>query len=395
MINKKLVSKSKSTSLKRLLSFVFAAVILGAMFWLWRSQVTTPEIALISNSNSSESCRSNVASLSLSQECLTGTYTSATFTCSDGTKHTLGNINSCSVTADSLASVARRECGSTCSTPVPSPSPTPRPSSATPTPFPSAPPKTPVPSPSAVPAKPISCNVEIFNVPRTESGNTSGGSGLGYFKPEYLVTDHNTLTIKPGDRLAYRATLINDNSMSVGDTYTLRSTNYNGTAEPVARVLAMGGACSTASSEYPNTVNCQAHASINQNSYSVINASVVLEYKSGSKQDQLVGTTFTGKFGTKDINCPMKPIKYSVSTRPTPTPLPSAPAGCYYQERACIQGFLGGNCTPRLVCPPSPKPTSSPASSTTPISRPPFAQCYRECRQAGGNFFACVRSCMR
>lgn len=396
MIKKKINSTSRKQSQTKLLFAALALFLLGFAVWFWRTQLVAPQVAEISGSNN-QSCQSNITSLSLSQECMSGTYEQASYTCVDGTKHSMGG-NGCNLSVEQVIKKASLDCGQSCriatptptptSTPMPSPTMTPRPSMAT----------TPTPQASAL-TKQISCNVEVFKVPRTESGDTSGGSGLGYFKPEYLVADPNNLTVRSGDRLAYRVTLINENTVSVGDTYTLRSTNYNGTAEPVARILSMGGACSPANSEFPNAVYCQAHASIGPNSSVVSNAAVVLEYNSASSKIAQVGTTFTGRFGSRELNCPMKPVKYELSNRPTPTPLPSAPVGCYYQERSCIQGFFGGTCTPRLVCPSSPVPVASTAPNPSPVAsaptKPSFPQCYRTCRQNGSNFFACVRSCMR
>ncbi len=64
--------------------------------------------------------------------------------------------------------------------------------------------------------------------------------------------------------------------------------------------------------------------------------------------------------------------------RPTPTPLPIAPSGCYYQRRYCASSFFGGNCAPSLACP-KPVKQSYAACMKTCRANSPYARCFRAC----------------
>lgn len=375
---------------KWVLTSIVALVVLGVTLFI-RSLMVSPQVAEISGSSNLYGCTSNVATISLQQQCAFGSFKASSFKCRNS-ELGMGTVYPTCKSYSEIMAEAQRVCGQTCVYPSSTPYPTRTPMS---TPAPSGypyPTRTPMssPAPSVMPTPTpptghtnISCNVKIYKLKSTD--DLKANPKL-YATSDRLVDPAKT-RIMPGESYALMVDATSDTSLSTA-TVSAVTSNVAGSEEPI-KVVATTPYCSSTDSwgkymscTHPgvtyspgvtNRLDIGMTIQIQDNLYSHAKTSVRFGlYNILANGIGYSSECYATLMAAETTSTPVP----TAMPKPTPTPTPVPPIGCYYEKSVCLTGIFGGECKLLLQCP-TPTPTPAPpvasgvtSSTATPTMRP-------------------------
>lgn len=387
---------------------LLAIVLLLGGFWIVKSMMVSPQVALIANGGDQPvSCVSNIGTFTASDSCGQGMVNRVDYTClnSDKKGYEGGSAGDC---IDTYSAYVRATgyCGQTCTTPTATPQPScvPNPCPAdgracklaalppgqsycpigtsvpapsllpSPTPYPTLAPPSPTSTPSA---SVISCRPRIFKL----NANDNPKSNPMLYATSDREINPSSQRVKEGEYYAFLVEATSFQTMTVA-TVSASTQNLHGFNEPIEYQVAADFCRIEAQSKY---LSCfKGPYQLKANVPALLPVGGTFRVTSDIARTANTSITIKPYYITGSSSWDSKPCTYmmlaaeSVETAPTSTPVPTPAPGCYVEQRFCLQGLVGGKCPAATICPsatPTPTPIPSPVYSTAPSLTPAPTSC--------------------